>query len=63
MTRESLPAGYAITYLPNRAILWTPDCREIKISIDAAYQIMVLSIDGDDSKVAQLCRYLERTHA
>ena len=63
MTRESLPAGYAITYLPSRAILWTPSCREIGIDIQAAYQIMLLSLDGDESVLAQLCRYLERIHA
>lgn len=61
MTRESLPAGYAITYLPSRAILWTPSCRQIGIDIDTAYQIMVASIDGRDSAIVAICELIERS--
>jgi hypothetical protein len=62
MTRESLPAGYAITYLPSRAILWTPDCREIGVDIDTAYRIMIASINGDESAIVAECERIERSH-
>ena len=61
MTRESLPAGYAITYLPSRAILWTPDCREIPIDIDDGYRIMMLSLEGRDSAIVETCQRIERS--
>lgn len=60
MTRESLPAGYAITYLPSRAILRTPSRREIKVDIDTAYRIMLLSLDGDESAIVAECERIER---
>jgi len=60
MTRESLPGGYAITYLPSRAILWTPSCREIGVDISTAYEIMTLSLDGDESEIVAVCERIER---
>ncbi len=63
MTREALPAGYAITYLPSRAILWTPDCREIPLDIDTAYRIMILSLEGRDSAIFAECERIERSRA
>lgn len=63
MTRESLPAGYAIAYLPSRAILWTPDCREIGIDINTAYRIMMLSLDGRESAIVSECERIERSRA
>ncbi len=62
MTREALPAGYAITYLPSRAILWTPDCREIPLDIDDGYQIMIASIYGHEDAIVAMCQRIERSH-
>ena len=61
MTRESLPAGYAIAYLPSRAILWTPAFREIQIDIDTAYKIMMLSLDGLERSIVAECQRIERS--
>ena len=61
MTRESLPAGYAIAYLPSRAILWTPACRAIKIDIDTAYKIMMMTLDSRESAIVAECQRIDRS--